>query len=136
MLAQPFLLPVRVYYQDTDAGGVVYHSTHLNFMERARYEWLRALGYDVHELINMHKLQFMVRSLEIEYFKPAILDDLLHITVHVTDMGRTRITLAQEILRDQSPLAKATVHVVCVGTDTLKPIKIPTHLREKIETPT
>ena len=136
MLEQKFSLPTRVYYQDTDAGGVVYHATHLHFLERARYEWLRELGYDVHELLNTHKLQFMVRSLEIEYFKPAILDDLLHITVEVVDMGRSRITLAQEILCNQTTLVKATIHVVCVDTDTLKPVRIPINLREKIETPT
>jgi len=135
MQAQQFSLPIRVYYQDTDAGGVVYHSTHLNFMERARYEWLRQLGFDVHGLIGVHKLQFMVRSLEIEYFKPALLDDLLHITVNVTEMGRSRITISQEIFRDEIPLVKARVHVVCVGTENLKPIQIPTNLREKLETP-
>ncbi|SFK17384.1 acyl-CoA thioester hydrolase [Nitrosomonas aestuarii] len=131
-----FSFPVRVYYQDTDAGGVVYHATHLNFLERARYEWLRKLGYGVHELLNTYKFQFMVRSLEIEYFKPAILDDLLDVTVNVVDMGRSRITLAQEISCNQTPLVKATIHVVCVCTDTFKPIRIPTNLREKIETPT
>lgn len=134
MYDKKFSLPTRVYYQDTDAGGVVYHATHLHFLERARYEWLRELGYDVHELLNSHKLQFMVRSLEIEYFKPAILDDLLHITVDVVDMGRSRITLAQEILSNETPLVKATIHVVCVGTDTFKPVRIPVNLREKIET--
>lgn len=136
MQSQHFSLPIRVYYQDTDAGGVVYHSTHLNFMERARYEWLRSMGFDVHELINIHKLQFMVRSIEIEYFRPAILDDLLHINVNVIDMGRSRISIAQEIRRDQTRLVNATVHVVCVSTESLRPIRIPPHLREKIETPT
>lgn len=136
MQSQHFSLPIRVYYQDTDAGGVVYHSTHLNFMERARYEWLRSMGFDVHELINFHKLQFMVRSIEIEYFRPAILDDLLHINVNVIDMGRSRISIAQEIRRDQTRLVNATVHVVCVSTESLRPIRIPPHLREKIETPT
>lgn len=136
MQSQHFSLPIRVYYQDTDAGGVVYHSTHLNFMERARYEWLRSMGFDVHELLNVHKLQFMVRSIEIEYFRPAILDDLLHINVNVIDMGRSRISIAQEIRRDQTRLVNATVHVVCVSTESLRPIRIPPHLREKIETPT
>ena len=136
MQSQHFSLPIRVYYQDTDAGGVVYHSTHLNFMERARYEWLRSMGFDVHELINIHKLQFMVRSIEIEYFRPAILDDLLHINVNVIGMGRSRISIAQEIRRDQTRLVNATVHVVCVSTESLRPIRIPPHLREKIETPT
>lgn len=134
MLPNDFSLPVRVYYQDTDAGGVVYHSTHLNFMERARYEWLRTLGFDVHSLIDEHKLIFMVRSIEIEYFKPAVLDDLLHVTVKVTHMGRSRITVAHETYCDHTRLISANVHVVCVGSDTLKPISIPVPLREKIGT--
>jgi acyl-CoA thioester hydrolase len=78
----------------------------------------------------------MVRSIEIEYFKPAILDDLLHINVNVIDMGRSRISIAQETLRGQTHLVNATVHVVCVSTESLRPIRIPPHLREKIETPT
>lgn len=65
MLNDNFSLPVRVYYQDTDAGGVVYHSTYLNFMERARYEWLRALGFNVHSMVEVHNMLFMVRSLEV-----------------------------------------------------------------------
>ena len=127
-----FLLPVRVYYQDTDAGGVVYHSTHLDFMERARYEWLRELGFNVHTLTDVHKMLFMVRSLEIEYFKPARLDDLLHVTVQVTHMGRSRITIAQETWCNQVKLVSATIHVVCVGSETLKPVSIPAALREEI----
>jgi len=70
-----FTLPTRVYYQDTDAGGVVYHSTYLNFMERARYEWMRGLGLDIKVLAEVHRVIFMIRSLNIEYFKPAVLDD-------------------------------------------------------------
>lgn len=132
MLNNTFSLPVRVYYQDTDAGGVVYHSTHLNFMERARYEWLRTLGFDVNSLLQIHKTLFMVRSLEIEYFKPAVLDDLLHVTVHVAEMGRSRITLSQEILCSHIRLVAAKIHVVCVGTAALKPVSIPAPLRQQI----
>ena len=132
MLNNNFLLPVRVYYQDTDAGGVVYHSTHLDFMERARYEWLRELGFDANSLIQVHKTLFMVRSLEIEYFKPAVLDDLLHITVQVTSLGRSRIEISHETLCGHTKLVSAKVHVVCVGTETLKPVSIPVPLREKI----
>ncbi|SEM95464.1 tol-pal system-associated acyl-CoA thioesterase [Nitrosomonas marina] len=128
-----FSLATRVYYQDTDAGGVVYHATHLHFLERARYEWLRQLGYGVHELLNTYQLQFMIRSLEIEYFKPALLDDLLHITVDVVDLGRSRITLAQEILCNQNRLVNATIHAVCVSTESFKPVSIPAPLRKKIE---
>lgn len=135
MIRNFYSLPVRVYYQDTDAGGVVYHSTYLNFMERARYEWLRELGFNANALIEIHQVLFMVRSLEIEYFKPAVLDDLLQVTVAVTDMGRSRITLSQEILRNQIKLVNATIHVVCVGTEKLKPVSIPVPLREKIGKP-
>ncbi|MBP6057282.1 MAG: tol-pal system-associated acyl-CoA thioesterase [Nitrosomonas sp.] len=135
MFKNNFSLPVRVYYQDTDAGGVVYHSTHLNFMERARYEWLRELGFNVNSLIEVHKMLFMVRSLEIEYFKPAVLDDLLNVTVAVAEIGRSRITLSQEILCSHVKLVSATIHVVCVGTETLKPVSIPVPLREKIGKP-
>ena len=135
MFKNNFSLPVRVYYQDTDAGGVVYHSTYLNFMERARYEWLRELGFNVNSLIEVHKMLFMVRSLEIEYFKPAVLDDLLNVTVAVAEIGRSRITLSQEILCSHVKLVSATIHVVCVGTETLKPVSIPVPLREKIGKP-
>lgn len=135
MIRNFYSLPVRVYYQDTDAGGVVYHSTYLNFMERARYEWLRELGFNANALIEIHQVLFMVRSLEIEYFKPAVLDDLLQVTVAVTEMGRSRITLSQEILRNQIKLVNATIHVVCVGTERLKPVSIPVPLREKIGKP-
>lgn len=126
-----FTLPVRVYYQDTDAGGVVYHSTYLNFMERARYEWLRELDLDINSLIKVHKIVFMIRSLNIEYFKPALLDDLLHVTVQATELGRTRIAISQQILRDHVTLASATTQVVCVGADTLKLVSLPEPLRHK-----
>jgi acyl-CoA thioester hydrolase len=130
-----FIHPVRVYYQDTDTGGVVYHAAYLDFMERARYEWLRESGFAVGAMIESHKMIFLVRSLSIEYFKPALLDDLLDVTVQVLEMGRSRITLQQHVLRDQSTLVSATIHVVCVGVDTLKPISVPVSLRQKIGKP-
>jgi acyl-CoA thioester hydrolase len=127
-----FTLPVRVYYQDTDAGGVVYHSTYLDFMERARYEWLRELGFDIHSLVQVHKVVFMVRSLSIEYFKPALLDDLLHITAQAAELGRSRITISQHVLRGTTLLAKATVQAVCVGAESLRPVSVPAPLRQKL----
>ena len=135
MLINNFSLPVRVYYQDTDAGGVVYQSNYLNCMERARYELLRALGFNVKLLAEIHNILFMIRSLEIQYVKPAVLDDLLNVTVTVKEIGRSRIALFQEILCAQVKLVSATVHVVCVGTETLKPISIPMPLRERIRKP-
>src|SRR3954451_6378951 len=127
-----FSLPVRVYYQDTDAGGVVYHSTYLDFLERARYEWLRELGFDIHSLIQVHKVIFMIRSLSIEYFKPALLDDLLHITAQPAELGRSQITIAQKVTRGADVLTKATVQAVCVGADPLKPVSLPAPLRHKL----
>lgn len=132
MLSNVFSFPIRVYYQDTDAGGVVYHSTYLNFMERARYEWLRALGFNVTALRDTHQALFMVRALEIEYFRPAVLDDLLHVTVAVDEIGRSRIKLLQAISCNHVQLVSATVQVVCVGAEKLKPISIPVPLRERI----
>ena len=132
MTEADFSLPVRVYYQDTDAGGVVYHATHLHFLERARYEWLRELGFTANSLIENHDALFMIRSLEIEYSKPATLDNLLSVTVKVTHVGRSRITLFQEILLENIKLVSATIHVVCVGVATLKPVSLPMPLREKI----
>lgn len=130
---QAFSHPVRVYYQDTDTGGVVYHASYLHFMERARYEWLREIGFGVDLLIQTHKTIFLVRSLSIEYFRPAVLDDLLQVTVEVVDMNRSRITLFQQVLRDQINLVSATIHVVCVSVDSLKPIRIPIPLRQRIQ---
>ena len=129
-----FSLPVRVYYQDTDAGGVVYHASHLQFLERARYEWLRKLGFTANSLIESHGVLFMLRSLEIEYSKPATLDNLLMVTVKVTHIGRSRITVYQGILRDEIKLVSATIHIVCVGVTSLKPVSLPAPLREKIGT--
>ena len=129
----PFSLPVRVYYQDTDAGGVVYHSTYLDYMERARYEWLRELGFDIHSLVQVHKVVFMIRSLSIEYLKPALLDDLLHVSAQATELGRSRITISQQVLRGTATLVNATVQAVCVGSDNLKLVSVPAPLRHKLE---
>lgn len=128
----PFSLPVRVYYQDTDAGGVVYHSTYLDYMERARYEWLREMGFDIHSLIQIHKVIFMVRSLSIEYLKPALLDDLLHVTAQAVELGRSRIAISQHVMRGAATLVTATVQAVCVGSDSLKPVSVPVPLRQKL----
>ena len=100
-------------------------------MERARYEWMRGLGLDIKVLAEVHRVIFMIRSLNIEYFKPAILDDLLDVTVQDADLGRTRITISQHVLRGQTTLVSATIQVVCVGADTLKLASLPTSLRNK-----
>ncbi len=94
-----FSLPVRVYYQDTDAGGVAYHANYVNFMERARTEWLRTFGYSNAGLMKELGVMFVVRSIKLDYLRPALLDDLLTVTVQIKETGRSRLTLTQTVRR-------------------------------------
>ena len=128
-----FSLPVRVYYQDTDAGGVVYHSRYLDFMERARYEWLRAHGYDANRFTDELRIVFVIRSASLEFLRPAKLDDLLQVTARVVESGRSRVSIAQRILRDHTTLVEGTVNAVCVSLDTWKPVSIPAEIRHAFE---
>lgn len=128
-----FSLPVRVYFQDTDAGGVVYHANYLNFMERARTEWLRAHGYSNAGLMKEFGMVFVVRSMKLDYLKPALLDDLLDVTAQVKDIGRSRLTLLQTILRRDEVLTEAEVHLVCVSLASFKPASVPEILRMQLE---
>ncbi|MGQ0578603.1 MAG: tol-pal system-associated acyl-CoA thioesterase [Betaproteobacteria bacterium] len=125
-----FAIPVRVYYQDTDAAGVVFHATYLDFMERARVEWLRDQGFEPRELARRFGLVFIVRQLEIAYMKPAVLDDSLTVTAAVQRMGRAQVTLVQEILRGKEALVRACVNLACVATGNLKPMPFPDEVRE------
>jgi acyl-CoA thioester hydrolase len=124
-----FSLPVRVYFHDTDAGGVVYHASYLNFMERARTEWLRTHGYSNAGLMKEFGLVFVVRSLKLDYLKPALLDDLLDVTVQIKDIGRSRISLLQTVRRGAEVLTEAEVHLVCVSLESFKPVSVPEVLR-------
>jgi len=118
-------MPVRVYYQDTDAAGVVFHATYLDFMERARVEWLRSQGFEPQELARRFRLVFIVRHLEVAYVKPAVLDDLLVVTAAVQKLGRAQLTLVQEVLRGREALVRASVNLACVATGSLKPMPVP-----------
>jgi acyl-CoA thioester hydrolase len=124
-----FSLPVRVYFHDTDAGGVVYHASYLNFMERARTEWLRTHGYSNAGLMKEFGMVFVVRSLKLDYLKPALLDDLLDVTVQIKDIGRSRISLLQTVRRGAEVLTEAEVHLVCVSLESFKPVSVPEVLR-------
>ena len=120
-----FALPVRVYYQDTDAAGVVFHATYLDFMERARVEWLRRQGFEPQELARRFRVVFIVRQLQLAYLKPAVLDDLVTVTAAVQKLGRAQVTLMQEVLRGKEALVRASVNLACVATGTLKPMPVP-----------
>ena len=126
-----FSLPIRVYFQDTDAGGVVYHASYVNFMERARTEWLRTLGYSNAGLMREFGVVFVVRSLRLDYFKPALLDDLLEVTAQIKDTGRSRLTLLQNVQRGDEVLAEGEVHLVCVSVESFKPVSVPEVLRKQ-----
>lgn len=126
-----FSLPVRVYFQDTDAGGVVYHANYLNFMERARTEWLRSFGHSNTGLMKELGMVFVMRSVKLDYLKPALLDDLLEVTAQIKDIGRSRISLSQAVRRGAELLAEAEVHLVCVSLESFKPVSVPDVLREQ-----
>ena len=126
-----FSLPVRVYFQDTDAGGVVYHASYVNFMERARTEWLRGFGFSNAGLMKELGVVFVVRSLKLDYLKPALLDDMLDVSVQLKAIGRSRVTLHQIMKRDDEVLVEAEIHLVSIALDSFKPVSVPDVLREQ-----
>ena len=128
-----FTWPVRVYLQDTDAGGVVYHASYVNFMERARTEWLRSHGYSNAGFMKAFGVVFVVRSMKLDYLKPALLDDLLEVTALVKTVGRSQITLLQTVRREDELLTEAEVHLVSVSLETFKPVRVPEVLRSQLD---
>jgi acyl-CoA thioester hydrolase len=132
--AQPFLWPVRVYYEDTDAGGVVYYANYLRFMERARTEWLRVMGFEQSVLAAEHQVLFVVRAVNIDYLKPSRFDDSLQVTVEVVNVGGSRIRFLQRVLRGDEEVVRADVDVVCVNTDSFRPARVPRDMRITIGT--
>ena len=130
---------IRVYYEDTDAGGIVYYANYLKFFERARTEWLRASGVDQQVLSETHGVMFVVKRTAMDYHAPAKLDDELIVTVNVRRMGRASVEFAQEAWRiDGSAdagrvlLASGEIRVGCVGAASLRPQAIPDETAMKI----
>lgn len=124
---------VRVYYEDTDAGGVVYHSNYLNFMERARTEWLRALGFEQTYLRDELKAIFVVHNVQIAFNKPAKFNDLLSVSSELGKIGHGSLEFLQKISVNQQLLVEATVKVACVDANTFKPTAIPKQIKVKME---
>lgn len=116
---------MRVYYEDTDAGGVVYHSNYLNFMERARTEWLRALGFEQTDLRDQLQVLIVIHSMQIAFKKPARFNDLLTVKSHLTALGQSSWHCAQTILKGDEILIEAQVKAAFVNSQTFKPIRIP-----------
>ena len=124
-----FSWPVRIYWEDTDAGGVVYHASYLRFLERARTEWLRSLGVEQSRVKEESGLAFLVREMQLDFLKAALLDDELLVTVEVKERRAASILFAQSISRaDGTELLRATVRVACVDTRRMRPVQIPAGL--------
>ena len=128
-----FTLPVRVYFEDTDAGGVVYYANYLKYLERCRTEWLRSDGHQQGELLRDASIAFVVRSISADYLKPARLDDLLSVSMEVERITRAQIFFRQSIRRGDEELLTAQVQVVCVNPAQMKIVSIPTLLRTQLE---
>lgn len=127
-----FIWPVRVYYEDTDCGGVVYHANYLKFMERARTEFLRQRGFEQDELIRTEGVVFAVHAINLDYHRPARFNDLLRVSAHICDAGRSSVTFEQKIHRDDSEpelLCSGRIRIVCLDAAAFKPRPLPESMR-------
>ena len=130
--ATVFVWPVRVYYEDTDAAGVVFYANYLKFMERARTEWLRALGFEQTTLMHDHNVVFVVRSLAAEFLRPALFNDELEVTVSLARSRGSLLEIVQAVRRGAHDLVTGQVAVACVNTQSFKPVRIPPAILEKL----
>ncbi len=124
-----FFVKYRVYYEDTDAGGVMYYANYLKFFERSRTDFLRHLGISQQELIEKEKLAFVVRRCELDYLRPAKLDDFVEVTVVVEKINAASIIMTQEMRKDEMVMARLRVEIASVDVSSFKPKKIADHLR-------
>ena len=123
----------RVYFEDTDSGGVVYHANYLKFMERARTEWLRKLGLNQIKLKKENKVMFVVRKIDIQYKIPARFNDELIIQTDCVKSTDYSIMLKQNILRDKQTITEGSVEIVCINSDLFKPVRIPKMVKQLME---
>lgn len=128
-----FNFPVRVYIEDTDAGGIVYYVNYLKFMERSRTEFLRSLGYDKPAVLN-DRLLLVVHSAEINYRLPARLDDQLQVSARVARLKRSSVTFEQKVTRGNQLLCEGLIRIACVDGDRFKPCAIPTDIHAQLTT--
>ena len=131
-MAKKFNFSVKVYYEDTDSGGVVYYANYLKFLERARSEAIYSLGFSNLDLLKSHDILLIVKSCNIEYKKPAMFEDKLEISSEVISFTKTSFIMKQDIWRKDELLSSAEIHLVSVNKNG-KPTKIPNNLKEKLE---
>ncbi|MBD9354912.1 tol-pal system-associated acyl-CoA thioesterase [Methylomonas albis] len=127
-----FSWPVRVYYEDTDAGGVVFYANYLKFFERARTEMLRSLGFEQDSLLAEQSLIFVVRSVKVDYLKPARFNELLDVSAKVIEYKKTNFTFEQSITRQQNLLCNAEIRIACLDAQSMKPKLIPSAILEHL----
>jgi acyl-CoA thioester hydrolase len=128
----PFTWTVRVYYEDTDAGGIVFYANYLKFFERARTEWLRAAGVDQQALIERDGAAFVVKHASIDYHAPARLDDELTLTLRIEKLGRASVQFAQQAWKGELLLVEAQIKVGCVDIATVRPRSLPGDVADKM----
>jgi acyl-CoA thioester hydrolase len=131
--AAPFRFPVRVYWEDTDAGGIVFYANYLKFFERARTEWLRALGHGQQAMVDATGCMFVVQDTRVRYLSPARLDDVLVVTVDLRERGRASLRIAQQAWCGERLVAEGDIRIGCVERATMKPQRIPGPILEALE---
>ena len=127
------IFDIRVYYEDTDAGGIVYHSNFLNFAERSRCEMLRDLGYQASDIEKDLGMMFVIKHAEVEYILPAVLDDALQVATTVMQMKNTSFQMRQIVRKKGQDICEMIITAVCVDTNAIKPVRLPDVLRSKFE---
>jgi acyl-CoA thioester hydrolase len=128
-----FSLPIRIYFEDTDSGGVVYHSNYLKFMERARTEWLRSIGIDQRHLKQDNHIMFVVHRIDIQFKLPARFNDELIVKSELKDIGSSKIEFRQMIYRNDEMLIDASVDIACIDSKKFKPVRIPPTIKQTME---
>jgi acyl-CoA thioester hydrolase len=123
-----FAWPVRVYYEDTDAGGVVYYANYLRFFERCRSEWMRTIGFGQREMAERDGVVFVVAAAEVQYLRPARLDDTLRVDARVAERFASYVVFEQEVCRDEQVLCRSRMKIACVDARSLRPTRLPAAL--------
>lgn len=131
-VAPDFVWPVRVYYEDTDAGGVVFYANYLAFMERARTEWLRQLGFENQQLMTDEGMVFIVRRVSVDYLQPARLDDALQVSVQIRQLKGASLVIDQHIFRGEELLCQGEILLACVDTADFRPKAIPQSVKDRM----
>ena len=130
----PYRFEMRVYWEDTDAAGIVFYANYLKFFERARSEWLRSLGHEQEALRRDTGIAFVVSETAVRYRRPARLDDVLSVSVDVIHLGQASLEIAQQAWRADELLAEATIRIGCVELGTFRPCRIPNDIRDSLPT--